>query len=119
MGHKKTKKDFRRSTRSNVEQEMGKPRMSRSAKIAELDSDTERLREEPSTSMTGTVHKIISSQRASKPEKAQISVDAADKQYRDLRIENKLTNEHGDDVKLKKGAHVDVTITAHRERPRN
>src|ERR1700689_4798077 len=102
MGHKKTKKDFRGSTRANVAQEMGKPRMSRSAKIAELDSVTERLREEPSTSMIGKVHKIISSQRASKPEKAQISVEAADKQYRDLRIEDKLTNERGDDVKLRK-----------------
>jgi len=32
--------------------------------------------------------------------------------YRDLRIENSLTDEHGDEVGLKKGAHVDVTITA-------
>jgi hypothetical protein len=29
----------------------------------------------------------------------------------DLRIENTLTDEHGDDVKLKKGTHVDVTVT--------
>ena len=39
-------------------------------------------------------------------------MDGADAQYRDLRIENSLTDEHGDDVKLKKGAHVQVTVTA-------
>jgi hypothetical protein len=30
----------------------------------------------------------------------------------DLRIENSLTDEHGDEVKLEKGAHVEVTVTA-------
>ncbi len=37
-------------------------------------------------------------------------VDVADRRYRDLRIENSLTNEHGDEVRLKKGAHVEVTV---------
>jgi hypothetical protein len=37
-----------------------------------------------------------------------------DVHYRDLRIENTLTDEHGDEVKLKKGAHVEVTVTANR-----
>jgi hypothetical protein len=41
-----------------------------------------------------------------------MAVDGADHRYRSLRIENALTNEHGDDVKLKKGAHVEVTVTA-------
>jgi hypothetical protein len=35
-----------------------------------------------------------------------------DRKYRDLRIENTLTDEHGDDVKLKKGGHVEVTVTS-------
>jgi len=35
-----------------------------------------------------------------------------DHRNQDLRIENTLTDENGDDVKLKKGAHVDVTVTA-------
>jgi hypothetical protein len=39
-------------------------------------------------------------------------VDRVDAQYRDLHIENVLTDEHGYDVKLKKGAHVQVTVTA-------
>jgi hypothetical protein len=114
VGEKKTKKDIRSATRASVEKEMGQPRMSRSAKIAELDLDTARIREEPSTSMAGTVRKIIPPERGSQPEKAQVSVDAADTKYRDLRVVNTLTNEHGDDVKLKKGARVDVTVTAHR-----
>jgi hypothetical protein len=30
-----------------------------------------------------------------------------------------LTDEHGDDVRLKKGAHVEVTVTANDDRRRN
>jgi hypothetical protein len=33
------------------------------------------------------------------------------------RIENTFTDEHGDDVKLKKGAHVEVTVTAEPKTP--
>jgi hypothetical protein len=61
--------------------------------------------------MPGTVDKIIPSARPSQPEKAQIAVEGADHKYRDLRIENTLTDEHGDDVKLKKSGHVEVTVT--------
>jgi hypothetical protein len=50
------------------------------------------------------------------PGKAQIAVDGADHRYRNLRIENTLTDEHGDDVRLEKGASVEVTVTAERER---
>ena len=82
--------------------------MARSAKIAELKLDTGRVPEQPSTTLLGTVGKIIPSVGSSKPEKAQNAVDGPDRGYRDLRIENALTDEHGDDVKLKKGAHVEV-----------
>jgi hypothetical protein len=44
--------------------------------------------------------------------KAQIAVEEADPRYRNLRIDNALIDEHGDDVKLKKGAHVEVTVSA-------
>ena len=90
---------------------MAKPRMARSARIGELNLDTTRIPEQPSTTMPGIVNKIIRS-RPSQLEKAQIAVDGADHGYRALRIENTLTDEHGDDVKLKKGAHVEVTVTA-------
>jgi hypothetical protein len=66
----------------------------------------------PSVTMPGTVDKIIPSPRPSEPDKAQIAVEGADHGYRDLRIENALTNEDGDDVRLKKGAHVEVTVRA-------
>ena len=110
--HKKSKKEPGNATRGNVEKEMTKPRMARSARVAELNLDTARIPEQPSTTMPGTVNKIIPSLRPSQPEKAQITVDGADDRHRDFRIENTLTDEHGDDVKLKKGAHVEVTVAA-------
>jgi hypothetical protein len=108
----KHKKESGNATRASVTKEMAKPRMARSARIMELNLDTTRIPEQPSITMPGTVDKIISSPRPSQSEKAQISVDGADQRYRELRIENTLTDEHGDDVKLKKGAHVQVTVTA-------
>jgi hypothetical protein len=119
MLHKKSKKVPRNSTRADVKQEMAKPRMARSARIAELNLDTTRNREQPNTTMPGTVKKIIPSPRANLPEKAQISVGGAPRPYRNLRIENTLTDEHGDDVRLKKGAHVEITVTANDDRRRN
>jgi len=86
--------------------------MARSGRIAGLNLDTSRTPEPPSIVLPGTVDKIIPSPRRSQPEKAQIAVDGPDRRYRDLRIENVLTDEHGDDVKLKKGAHVEVTVTS-------
>jgi hypothetical protein len=112
MLHQRTKKESDEATRANVSKEMAEPRMSRSARIAELNLDTARTPEQPSISLPGTVDKIIPPPSPSEPEKAQISVKGADRQHRDLRIENTLTDEHGDDVKLKRGARVEVTITA-------
>jgi len=112
MLHKKGKKALGNSTRASVKKEMAKPRMARSARIAELNLDTARIPEQPSVTMPGTVNKIISPSRPTQPEKALIAVHGADHRYRDLRIENTLTDEHGDDVRLKKGAHVEVTVTA-------
>jgi len=62
--------------------------------------------------MPGTVDKIIPSPRPSQPENARIAVDGADHGNQDLLIENTLTDEHGDEVRLKKGAHVEITVTA-------
>jgi hypothetical protein len=112
MMHKNGKKESGKAVRASVKKEMAKPRMARSARIAELNLDTARIPEQPSVTMPGTVNKIISPLRPTQPEKAQIAVHWADHRYRDLRIENTLTDEHGDDVKLKKGAHVEVTVKA-------
>jgi hypothetical protein len=112
MLHKKTRKKIGNATRASVTKEMAKPRMARSARIAELKLDTARIPEQPSITMPGTVDKIIPSPCPSQPEKAQIAFDGADHPHRNLRFENTLTDEHGDDVKLKKGDHVEVTVTA-------
>jgi len=110
MTREKTKSG--KAIRAEVRREMAQPRMARSAKIAEPNLDPTRILEQPSVTMPGTVGKIIPSPRPSKAEKAQISVSGADRMYRNLRIKNTLTDEHGDDVALKKGGHVEVTVTA-------
>jgi hypothetical protein len=112
MPHKKGKKEPRNATHADVTKEMAKPRTARSARIAELNLDTSRNIEQPSTTMPGTVKKIILPSRPNLPEKAQIAVAGAPHPYRDTRIENTLTDEHGDDVRLKKGAHVEITVTS-------
>jgi len=77
-----------------------------------MEMDPGRIPERPSTTMSGTVDKIIPSLPPSQPEKAQIAVEGAPRGYRGLRIENALTDENGEDVRLEKGAHVEVTVTA-------
>jgi uncharacterized protein YfaS (alpha-2-macroglobulin family) len=62
--------------------------------------------------LPGTVEKIIPAVGEVVPEKAQIQVDGADELYREIRIENKLQDEEGKSVSLKKGDEVDVTIEA-------
>jgi hypothetical protein len=115
MRHKKAKRKPLDAASMLVKKEMAQPRMAKSARIMERNLDASRVVERPSTTMPGTVDKIIPSRRRSQPEKAQIGVDKAARRYRNLRIENSLTDENGDEVKLKKGAHVEVTIAAEGE----
>jgi hypothetical protein len=70
------------------------------------------MNEKPSTTMPATVEKIIKPVSPSQPERAQIAVHGADQLYRELRIENSLTDENGEKVRLKPGAEVEVTIAA-------
>jgi uncharacterized protein YfaS (alpha-2-macroglobulin family) len=70
------------------------------------------MREKPSTILPGRVEKIIKSPFPAEPEKAQITVQGADHLYREIRIDNKMTNKDGDEVSLKQGAHVEVKIEA-------
>jgi len=62
--------------------------------------------------MPGIVDETIASPVAGQPGKAQIAVEGADHRHRGLRIENTLTDENGDDVRLKKGARVEVAVTS-------
>ena len=68
--------------------------------------------QKPSVTLPGRVEKIIEARRPSEPEKAQISVEGADVLYKEIRIENSLTDKNGEEVRLKPGADVDVTVEA-------
>lgn len=68
--------------------------------------------EKPSVTLPGTVEQVIESPQARMPEKVEISVQGADELYQEIRIENTLTDEHGDEVRLKEGAVVEVTVEA-------
>jgi protocatechuate 3,4-dioxygenase beta subunit len=73
---------------------------------------SEKPDEKPSVTLPGTVEKVIKPLVPNEPEKAQITVHDAEDLYKEIRVENTLTDEHGKPVKLKPGAHVEVTIEA-------
>ena len=62
--------------------------------------------------LQGTVQKIIKPAIPSQPEKAQIDIHDADDLYREIRIENVVTDEKGEKARLKPGAKVDVIVEA-------
>ena len=62
--------------------------------------------------LKGTVQKIIKPPTPSQPEKAQIGIEEADELYREIRVENVLTDEKGEPAQLKPGAEVDVIVEA-------
>ncbi len=62
--------------------------------------------------LQGTVQKIIKPVTPSQPEKAQIDVEGADDLYREIRIENVVTDENGEKARLKPGADVDIIVEA-------
>lgn len=70
------------------------------------------MAEKSSVTLPGTVEKVIRSPHKGVPEKAEIAVEGADDLYREIRIENKLQDEKGNEVKLKEGAPVEVTVEA-------
>lgn len=73
------------------------------------------MTDKPSTTLPGTVEKIIKSPYPDEPEKAQIVIEGADELYKEIRIENTLTDEKGEKVRLKPGAEVEVTVEADKE----
>jgi hypothetical protein len=56
------------------------------------------------------VEKIIQSSDPNVPEEAQIAIENADALHREIHIVNTLTKKNGDEVSLKKGATVKVTV---------
>jgi hypothetical protein len=71
--------------------------------------------DKPSTTLPGTVEKIIKSADPRVPEKAQIGIEGAEHLYREIRIDNVLKDPDGGKVALKQGAEVEVTIEAEQE----
>ena len=70
------------------------------------------MKEKPSSTMPAVVEKVIPPPHPGLPEKAQIAVEGADHLYRELRIENTLTDGDGKKVRLKPGAEVELTVEA-------
>ncbi len=62
--------------------------------------------------LRGTVEKVIKPAYPSDPEKAQIDVKDADQLYREIRIENVVTDNKGNKASLKPGAEVDIIVEA-------
>jgi hypothetical protein len=98
---KKHKTKTANAIRASVTAEMALPRMSKSARVAELSADKARVVERPRTIIPGTVDMLIPSPTSRSREKAQISIKG-EAGYQKLRIENSLTDEHGDEIKLEK-----------------
>lgn len=65
--------------------------------------------------MKGTVEKIIKPAHPKDTEKAQIDVKDAEHLYREIRVENVVSDEHGEKAGLKPGAEVDVIIEAEKD----
>jgi hypothetical protein len=70
------------------------------------------MSEKASMTRPGTVQKIIQPAYLGQPEKAEIAVHGADDLYKEIRVENALKDDDGEEVRLKKGAQVEVTIQA-------
>ena len=62
--------------------------------------------------MRGSVQKVIKSVVPGEPEKAQIGIEEGDDLYSEIRVENVVTNEQGEQAHLKPGAKVDVVVEA-------
>jgi hypothetical protein len=68
--------------------------------------------EKASVTLPGTVERIIKSPYPDKTDKAEIAVEGADDLYREIRIDNTLQDTKGEEVALKVGVEVEVTIEA-------
>ena len=76
------------------------------------EKDEDRPDEKAAVTLPGTVEKILPPITPNQPEKAQIAVEGAEDLYKEIRVENILQDKSGNEVALKKGAKVDVTIEA-------
>jgi uncharacterized cupredoxin-like copper-binding protein len=80
--------------------------------VKDKPSESETSTENPSVTLPGKVEKIIPGVVPAMPEKAQIAVEGAEDLYKEIRVENTLTDENGKKVSLKPGAKVEITVEA-------
>jgi len=62
--------------------------------------------------LRGTVQKVLKSTHPNDAEKAEIGIDEADDLYKEIRVENALKDENGEEFQLKPGAKVDIVLEA-------
>ena len=65
--------------------------------------------------MRGKVEKIIKPSHPGQKEKAQIDIKEADDLYREIRVDNVLTDERGKEARLDAGDEVDVTVETEKD----
>ena len=68
------------------------------------------MTEKPSAILPGTVKEIVKSPLQGESENAQILIQGADRSYQEIRIKNTLIDENGEEVRLKPGVKVQVTV---------
>jgi hypothetical protein len=64
------------------------------------------------TTKPGTVEKLVMPVDPRDSEKAQINIHGAEPLYQEIRIDNTLVDQDGNEVKLKQGAEVEVHVEA-------
>ena len=62
--------------------------------------------------LRAVVQKVLKPTFPRDKEKVEISVEEGDELYREIRVENSLTGEDGEKVRLKPGAEIDVVLEA-------
>lgn len=60
--------------------------------------------------LRATVEKVIKAAVPTQPDKAQINIEEADDLYREIRIENVVTDDDGQKAQLKPGEQVDLIV---------
>jgi hypothetical protein len=72
---------------------------------------TDSTEERPSTTLPGTVEKSLNHLTCANLKKPRLP-SRSDHLYREIRIDNALTNQNGEEIRLKESTQVEVTIEA-------
>jgi hypothetical protein len=65
--------------------------------------------------LRGSVQKVIKPRIPGQTEKAQIEIHEGEDLYREIRVENVLTDDEGNRAQLRQGEEVDVTVETDRD----